>query len=189
MAGALALGSAQAQVPTPAQAPADFSYSPVSPGSWSYRAVAGGSEASFVDGTGAARMVIACGKMTRLVTLSRISAAPASSLSFWTSSLSRNLASRFDQPTGRVIAQVGSERCAARRDGVQPRPIRRVDARIARARAAGRSGSRSCCRGLPKLRMSAREARENCRFAAHYKTCDLRRAKSFSLQLQRSERR
>jgi hypothetical protein len=108
MAGAMALGSAQAQVPTPAQAPADFSYTPVLPGSWSYRAVAGGSEASFVDGTGVARMVIACGKMTRLVTLSRISSAPASSLSFWTSSLSRNLPSRFDQPAGRVIAQVGA---------------------------------------------------------------------------------
>ena len=107
MAGAMALGSAQAQVPTPAQAPVDFSYSPVSPGSWSYRAVAGGSEASFIDATGRARMVIACGKVTRLVALSRISAAPASSLSIWTSSLSRNLPSRFDQPAGRVIAQVG----------------------------------------------------------------------------------
>jgi hypothetical protein len=108
MAGAMALGSAQAQVPAPAQAPADFSYTPVSPGSWSYRAAAGGSEASFIDGTGAARMVIVCGKVTRLVTLSRISSAPASSMSFWTSSLSRNLPSRFDQPTGRVIAQLGA---------------------------------------------------------------------------------
>ena len=113
MAGVLALGppqiqAAQAQVPAPAQANVDFSYSPVSPGSWSYRAVAAGSEASFVDGTGAARMVILCGKATRLVTLSRISAAPASSLSIWTSSMSRNLPSRFDQPSGRVIAQVGA---------------------------------------------------------------------------------
>ena len=106
MAGVLALGAAQAQVP--ATTAVDFSYSPVSPGSWSYRAVAGGSEATFVDGTGTARMVILCSKVTRLVTLSRISAAPASSLSFWTSSLSRNLPSRFDPPSGRVIAQVGA---------------------------------------------------------------------------------
>ncbi|HKH29123.1 MAG TPA: hypothetical protein VKA61_12430 [Sphingomicrobium sp.] len=108
MAGAMALGSAPAQIPTPAQAPADFGYTPVSPGSWSYRPVAGGSEANFIDATGRARMVIACGKVTRLVTLSRISSAPASSLSFWTSSMSRNLPSRFDQPGGRVIAQVGA---------------------------------------------------------------------------------
>ena len=85
----------------------DFSYSPVSPGNWTYREIAGGSEASFVDGTGTTRMVLACGKVTRLVTLSRVSAAPAANLSFWTTSTSRSLGARFDQPSGRVIAQVG----------------------------------------------------------------------------------
>jgi hypothetical protein len=100
MACALAFGPAKAQ--------ADFSYSPVSPGTWTYRAVAGGSEAAFVDATGTARMVVACGKVTRLVTLSRISAAPAASMSFWTSSATRDLASRFDQASGRVIAQLGA---------------------------------------------------------------------------------
>jgi hypothetical protein len=85
----------------------DFSYSPVSTGAWGYREIAGGSEASFVDGAGTTRMVIACGKITRLVTLSRVSAAPAASLSFWTSSSSRSLSARFDQPSGRVIAQLG----------------------------------------------------------------------------------
>jgi hypothetical protein len=100
---AIAFGPANAQVTA-----TDFNYSPVSPGSWVYRAVTGGSEASFVDGTGTTRMVIACGKVSRLVTISRISAAPAASLSFWTSSASRNLAARFDQSSGRVIAQVGA---------------------------------------------------------------------------------
>jgi hypothetical protein len=99
----LAFGSSKAQVTA-----TDFSYSPVSPGSWAYRAVAGGSEASFVDGTGTTRMVIACGKVSRLVTISRMSGAPAASLSFWTSSSSRNLGARFDQPSGRVIAQIGA---------------------------------------------------------------------------------
>ncbi len=104
MAGVAALGPLQAQTP----ATADYSYWPVSPGSWTYRAVPGGSEASFADGTGSPRLIIACGKLTRLVTLSRISAAPASSLSIWTSSATRNLPSRFDQASGRVIAQVGA---------------------------------------------------------------------------------
>ena len=103
MASALALCPLQAQTTG-----ADFSYSPVSPGSWAYRSVTGGSEAAFVDGTGTIRMVVACGKLTRLVTLSRISAAPAATLSFWTSSATRNLSSRFDQPSGRIIAQVGA---------------------------------------------------------------------------------
>ena len=103
MACMLALESANAQVTS-----TDFSYSPVSPGSWVYRAVAGGSEASFVDGTGTTRMVIACGKVTRLVTLSRISSAPSSTLTFWTSSLTRNLSTTFDQRSGRVIGQVSA---------------------------------------------------------------------------------
>ena len=105
MAGALALGSiAQAQ---PATGP-DFSNSPVTPGSWTYRDVVGGSEATFVDGTGTARAVFTCGKVTRLVTLSRISIAPAAGLSIWTSSASRDLPSRFDANARRVIVQLGA---------------------------------------------------------------------------------
>ena len=104
MAGAIALGPLHAQTP----ATPDYSYWPVSPGSWTYRAVPGGSEASFVDATGSARMIIACGKATRLVTISRTSAAPASNVSIWTSSAIRNLPSRFDQASTRVIAQVGA---------------------------------------------------------------------------------
>ena len=104
IAGAFVLAPLKAQVP---QAP-DFSYSPVSPGSWTYRTVPGGSEAAFVDASGTTRMVVACGRVTRLITLSRISGAPAATMSFWTSSAVRNLGSRFDQPSGRVIAQVGA---------------------------------------------------------------------------------
>ena len=99
----LALSPASAQVPA-----GEFSFSSVTSGSWRYRAVAGGSEATFVDTTGTARMAISCGRVTRLVTLSRISAAPASSLSLWTSSATRNLGATFDQRSRRVIAQVSS---------------------------------------------------------------------------------
>jgi hypothetical protein len=105
---AMACVLACATAPGAAHAQVDFSDSPVSPGSWVYRNVAGGSEAAFVDGAGATRLIIACGKLTRLVTLSRISTAPAASLTFWTSSANRDLASRFDQPSGRVIAQLGA---------------------------------------------------------------------------------
>jgi hypothetical protein len=100
MACALASGTAKAQP--------DFSYAGVSPGSWTYRAVTGGSEATFVDTIGQARMVIGCGTTTRLVTLSRIGPAPAASLLVWTSSASRNLASRFDLASKRVIAQTAA---------------------------------------------------------------------------------
>lgn len=103
MAGAWLCAPLQAQAPVPA---ADYSYSPVSPGSWTYRAVTGGSEATFVDATGTTRLVIGCGTVTRLVTISRISAAPAATLSFWTSSATRDLPARFDLNARRVITQV-----------------------------------------------------------------------------------
>ncbi|NUT01396.1 MAG: hypothetical protein HOP96_10505 [Sphingomonas sp.] len=105
LAGALASVPLQAQVP--ARAVTDFSYSPVTPGSWTYREVAGGSEATFVDTTGTARAVMTCGKVSRLVTISRVSPVPAASISIWTSSASRDLASRFDLISKRVVSQFG----------------------------------------------------------------------------------
>ena len=104
MAGACFCAPLQAQV----SATADYSYSPVSPGAWNYRAVTGGSEATFVDTTNTARIVVACGTVTRLVTISRISGAPAATLSFWTSSATRDLPARFDVNAKRVITQVGA---------------------------------------------------------------------------------
>ena len=108
LAGAIALGPLNVQAATAQVAAADFGYAPVTPGSWIYRAVPGGSEASFVDGSGSARMIVGCGRVTRLVTLSRISAAPASSISIWASSATRALPSRFDANARRVIAQLGA---------------------------------------------------------------------------------
>ena len=105
MAGALLCAPLQAQVPSAA---ADHSYSPVSPGAWTYRAVSGGSEATFVDSTNTARIVVLCSTVTRLVTISRISTAPAATLSFWTSSVTRDLPARFDANARRVITQVAA---------------------------------------------------------------------------------
>ena len=105
MAGALLCAPSQAQVPVAA---ADYSFSPVTPGQWNYRAVPGGSEATFVDTTNTARLVVGCGTSIRLVTISRISAAPASTLSFWTSSATRDLPARFDVNSKRVITQLAA---------------------------------------------------------------------------------
>ena len=105
MAGACICAPLQAQVPAAA---VDYSYWPVSPGAWNYSTVTGGSEATFVDTSNTVRVVMACGKLTRLVTISRISAAPAATLSFWTSSATRDLSARFDVNAKRVIAQVGA---------------------------------------------------------------------------------
>ena len=79
----------------------DFTTAAVAPGSWRYQAVAGGSEARFVDASGIARLVVQCGRATRRVSISLASSAPAASLSVWTSSAGRTLPARFE-PSGYV---------------------------------------------------------------------------------------
>lgn len=84
----------------------DFSTSAVAPGSWSYQALPGGSEARFVDATGTARLVLHCTRATRQVSISHASGVPAASLSVWTSSASRNLPVRFEANAMRVTAEL-----------------------------------------------------------------------------------
>jgi hypothetical protein len=105
MGGALLCAPLHAQVPVAA---ADYSFSPVTPGAWTYRAVPGGSEATFIDTTNTARIVVGCGTSIRLVMIPRISAAPAATLSFWTSSATRDLPARFDVNSKRVITQLAA---------------------------------------------------------------------------------
>jgi hypothetical protein len=61
-----------------------------------------------MDSTNTARLVLLCSTVTRLVTISRISAAPAATLSFWTSSATRDLPARFDVNSKRVITQLAA---------------------------------------------------------------------------------
>ena len=89
-------------------APADYSNSATAPGSWSYVAIAGGSEARFMDATGTIRLVVGCSRATRQVTIARTSAAPAASVSVWTSSLSRDVPARFEPNAMRVSAQLAA---------------------------------------------------------------------------------
>jgi hypothetical protein len=86
----------------------DFNQSPVAPGSWSYQAVPGGSEARFVDTSATARLVIRCTKATRRVSISRTSSVAASSFNLWTSSTSRTLPARFEQNAMRVTAELAA---------------------------------------------------------------------------------
>ena len=97
--------SAQAVGTTPK---IDFSTSVAMPGSWSYRAVPGGSEARFVDATGTARLVLRCTKASRQISLSHTSAVAAPSLLVWTSSASRNLPARFEPNAMRVTAELAA---------------------------------------------------------------------------------
>lgn len=105
LAGLLPLFAVSAQVPA-ARAAVDFTNAAATPGVWSYGAFAGGSEAAFRDTSGTMRLAVRCVRTTRQVTISTNAAAPASSLSVWTSSAQRMLAARFDPAALRVSAQL-----------------------------------------------------------------------------------
>ncbi len=81
-----------------AQGPAPVDLETVQPigGSWSYRAITGGSEAVFTDLAGATRLLLRCTRAQRTVSIVRSEVpAAAASLSLWTSSISRSVPSRY----------------------------------------------------------------------------------------------
>jgi hypothetical protein len=105
-AAAVCLASAVAAQVVPVTP--DYSTAVPRPGSWGYAPVAGGSSARFVDTSGTARLVIQCAMATRQVTIALTSAAPAATLSVWTTSLTRALPARFEPNAMRVEAYVAA---------------------------------------------------------------------------------
>jgi hypothetical protein len=81
----------------------DYGTARITPGSWSYAPLPGGSAARFTDGTGATAFALECSKATRRVTISRSIATAAPGLYIWTTDASRSLGARFD-PTAKRIA-------------------------------------------------------------------------------------
>jgi hypothetical protein len=96
---ALAAASALPWVPTAsAQAPAQIEIEAVQPisGSWTYRAIPGGSEADFIDAAAVVRLQIKCNRTSRMVSIVRSGVpAAAPTMSFWTTSSSRTVPVRF----------------------------------------------------------------------------------------------
>ena len=81
-----------------AQAPAPIDLETVQPigGAWGYRAIAGGSEADYVDAAAAVRLQLRCNRATRTVSVIRTGVpAAAPTLAIWTTSLSRSVPARF----------------------------------------------------------------------------------------------
>ena len=103
------LSASGAIAQTTTAAATDFSNSPLLPGSWSYLAVPGGSNARFTDSTGTIRVSFGCNKASRGVTIARTSAAPAATLSIWTSTSSRSQPAMFEQGAQRVIATFNAQ--------------------------------------------------------------------------------
>ena len=81
-----------------AQVPAQIDLDAVQPisGTWSYRAIEGGSESDFIDAAATVRLKIGCNRAARTVSITRTGvAAAAPTLTVWTSSLSRSVPARF----------------------------------------------------------------------------------------------
>jgi hypothetical protein len=81
-----------------AQAPAQIQIEAVQPisGNWTYRAIAGGTEADFVDASAVVRLQIKCNRVNRTVSIVRIGVpAAAPTLTVWTTALSRTVSARF----------------------------------------------------------------------------------------------
>jgi hypothetical protein len=92
----------------PATTQIDYATARVTPGTWTYQAVPGGSTARFVDSTGTARFALECSKATRRVMISRASASAAPGLFIWTTDLSRSLGARFDAAASRVALELAA---------------------------------------------------------------------------------
>lgn len=75
-------------------------------GSWTYRPIAGGSEAVFTNAAGQAQFAIRCSRSTRRVSLSRPATGAAPFLFVWTSSNTRNLPASFQPATAQLVAEL-----------------------------------------------------------------------------------
>jgi len=108
---ALAAASALPWVPhASAQAPAQIQIETVQPisGNWTYRAIAGGTEADFVDASAVVRLQLKCNRANRIVSIVRTGVpAAAPTLSVWTTSSSRTVPARF-LATKELIADLAS---------------------------------------------------------------------------------
>ena len=108
---AFAAASALPWVPiASAQAPAQINIETVQPmsGNWTYRLIAGGSEADFVDATAVVRLQLKCDRSNRRVSIVRTGvAAAAPTLSVWTTSSSRTVPARF-LATKELVADLAS---------------------------------------------------------------------------------
>ena len=77
-------------------------------GRWTYRQVAGGTEAAFADATGAPQLAIRCTRATRRVSIIRPAMAPAPTLHLWTSNETRQLPAIYDPAAAQLRSEIGA---------------------------------------------------------------------------------
>lgn len=106
IAVAFALAAAaplQAQSPAPV---ATYAHALPIAGSWTYRPVAGGSEAIFANAGAQPQLTIRCTRSTRRVTLAKPATGAAPFLFVWTSSNTRNVPASFQPASAQLVADL-----------------------------------------------------------------------------------
>jgi hypothetical protein len=74
-------------------------------GNWTYSTTPEGSQAAFASSS-LVQLALYCTRSTRQVRISKPATAPASSVTVWTSEMSRNLPAGFDAASGRINSQL-----------------------------------------------------------------------------------
>jgi hypothetical protein len=77
-------------------------------GSWSYRAIANGSEAVFANAAAQPQLTIRCTRTTRRVSIAKPATGAAPFLFVWTSSNTRNLPASFQPTTAQLVADLAA---------------------------------------------------------------------------------
>ena len=93
--------SAHAQAPV-----ATYAHATPIAGSWTYRAVADGSEAVFANATAQPQLSLRCTRSSRRVSISKPAAGAAPFLFVWTSSNTRNVPASFKPATAQLVAEL-----------------------------------------------------------------------------------
>jgi len=83
-----------------------YAYATPIAGSWSYRPIAGGSEAVFANSAAQTQLTIRCTRATRRVSISKPATGAAPFLFVWTSSNSRNLPASFQPASAQLVAEL-----------------------------------------------------------------------------------
>ena len=104
--GFIALALAQAAASP--SAGANYSIAQPIAGSWSYTALADGSEARFAGASGQVQLSLRCTRATRRVTIGKAASAAAPSLYVWTSGTTRTLPVSFDAASYRLNVQLNA---------------------------------------------------------------------------------
>ena len=107
-AAALALIATPSFAVQSAPANSNLTYDMPIAGTWNYAAIAGGSEATFVDSGSRVQLTIRCARLTRQITILKPASTAAPFMWVWTSSQVNNVPATYDPTSAEVSASLAA---------------------------------------------------------------------------------